>query len=242
MPGGYQVSLDVPQPSCAQVMAAWGASAGPGLTYDAGAQEMSVLIDPASVNFEMRPNGLYYTPGTSVPDCAEVADCMQTHVDSQFITYDPVTRKYAPKISGNAGNLVTVGTDGGLYATAAATPTVPAWVTVPGGNIVAPYVQHGTEPLRYRVMPDGMVQWHGRLTRSGTLDDALMVNLPAAAQPSSAFLNSEVLVSVVPASATSSTAWAVRVTSTTLELLGIGSLVDSVTEIHFDNLAYWTTS
>lgn len=242
VPGGYQVSLIRPQPSCAEVMDAWGASAGPGLTYDPVTREMSVEIDPSSINFEIRPNGLFYLPGASVPDCDEVADCMADNVDTNFLTYNPVTRKYSVKISANAGNQVLVGTDGGLYATSTGTPTVPVWTTLPGANIVAPYVQHGTEPLRYRVMPDGMVQWHGRLSRSGTLDDAVMVNLPAAIQPSSIFANAEVMASVLPASATSSTSWAIRVGFTTLDLIGIGSLVDSVTEIHFDNLNYWTTN
>ncbi len=126
-------------PSIDVTVSGTGTAANP---YDVSA---AVILDPTppgggSNLIEEGPGGLYV-------ECADVRTCFSA---GDGATYDPATGEIAARPSTDAGNIVTFGTDGGLYATGGgggaptvvqAGDTTTANNTVTGtGTAVDPYV------------------------------------------------------------------------------------------------------
>lgn len=105
----------------------------------------AVILDPAppagGTNLiQEGPDGLYV-------ECADVRGCLSA---GDGITYNPATGAIAAKVSADAGNQTSIGTDGGLYTPSAAatvvqagdTPTLNATVTGTG-SAATPYIVSG---------------------------------------------------------------------------------------------------
>ncbi|MFJ1607054.1 hypothetical protein ACIOHS_27330 [Streptomyces sp. NPDC088253] len=89
---------------------------GTGVAGDPYVVSADVIVDPAppaggSNLLQAGPDGLYV-------ECADVRGCISA---GDGATYDPTTGVVSAHISGDAGNTTSIGTDGGLYSTAAPT-------------------------------------------------------------------------------------------------------------------------